>query len=176
MVAGKGRCQVAGRRRRALFRAWRLSMTAREPAMVPICPPPPRHGSSPAPNVCGGAQRGVSLATGFFTGESKRNPLRGSHLSKLQYINDLLNHDLGVLDSFAESRESTLRKPCVDASRCARKILTFLACDRVRSCVRPHRAAFHMPRAGMEMRGSGPNHHDALTLTLWLPLAFLIPI
>ena len=48
--------------------------------------------------------------------------------------------------------------PCVDASRCARKILTFGTCDRVRSCVRPHRAAFHMPRAGMEMRGSGPNH------------------
>ena len=63
---------------------------------------------------------------------------------------------------FAESRESSLRKPprrkpCVDASRCARKILTFLTCDRVRSCVRPLCAAFHMPRAGMEIRGSGPN-------------------
>jgi len=57
--------------------------------------------------------------------------------------------------------EST-RNPCVDASRCARKILTFLACDRVRSCVRPHSAAFRMPQAGMEIRGSGPNHFDAL--------------
>ena len=36
---------------------------------------PPWHGSSSAPNVCGGAQRGISLATGFFTGESRRNPL-----------------------------------------------------------------------------------------------------
>jgi len=33
-----------------------------------------------------------------------------------------------------------------------------------------------MPRAGMEIRGSGPNHHDALKLALWLPLVFLIPI
>lgn len=54
-------------------------------------------------------------------------------------------------------RKPLCRKPCVDASRCARKILTFLACDRVRSCVRPLCAAFHMPRAGMEIRGSGPN-------------------
>jgi hypothetical protein len=34
---------------------------------------PPRLGSSPVPSVYGGAQRGISLATGFFTGESRRN-------------------------------------------------------------------------------------------------------
>ena len=61
-----------------------------------------------------------------------------------------------------------LRKPCVDASRCARKILTLSARDRVRSCVRPLCADFHTPRAGREMRGSGPNqlkraHVDALS-------------
>lgn len=73
--------------------------------------PPPWHGSSLAPFVCGGAQRGVSLATGTFTGESRRKPLRGSHFIKLQYINGLRNHDRIALDSFAESRESTLRRP-----------------------------------------------------------------
>ena len=31
---------------------------------------PPRHGSSPALSVYGGAQRGISLARGFFTGEA----------------------------------------------------------------------------------------------------------
>ena len=35
---------------------------------------PPRYGSSPALNVCGGAQRGGSLATGFSTGESRWKP------------------------------------------------------------------------------------------------------
>ena len=74
-------------------------------------PYPPWHGSSPALFVYGGAQRGSSLATGIFTGESRRNPLGGSHLSKLQYINGLDNHDHAVLDSFAESKESTFRKP-----------------------------------------------------------------
>lgn len=72
---------------------------------------PPRHGSSPAPNVCGGAQRSISLATGTFTGESRRNPLGGIQQNKCCYINALTNHDLGVLDSFAEAREATLRKP-----------------------------------------------------------------
>jgi hypothetical protein len=72
---------------------------------------PPRHGSSPAQNVCGGAQRGISLATGFFTGESRRNPLRGIHRSKLLFFNSLQNHDRGVLDSFAESTKSTWWNP-----------------------------------------------------------------
>jgi len=62
-------------------------------------------------NVCGGAQRSISLATGTFTGESTRNPPE-PHLAKKRYIfNGLRNHDLGLLDSFAEARESTLRKP-----------------------------------------------------------------
>ena len=65
--------------------------------------PPPRHGSSPAQNVCGGAQRGISLAAGFFTGESTRKPLGGNQSSKRQYISGLGNHDLAKLDSFAES-------------------------------------------------------------------------
>ena len=62
-------------------------------------------------NVCGGAQRGISLATGFFTGESRRNPLRGIHRSKLLFFNSLQNHDRGVLDSFAESTKSTWWNP-----------------------------------------------------------------
>jgi hypothetical protein len=37
---------------------------------------PPLTWFLPVPNVCGGAQRGISLATGFFTGESTWNPLR----------------------------------------------------------------------------------------------------
>ena len=36
--------------------------------------PPPPNGSSPALNVCGGAERGIPLAPGFFTGESTWNP------------------------------------------------------------------------------------------------------
>ena len=71
----------------------------------------PSYGSSPAPSLCGGAQRGVSLATGTFTGESRRNPLGGSQWNKCCHFNGLPNHDLGVLDSFAEARESSLRKP-----------------------------------------------------------------
>jgi len=72
---------------------------------------PPWHGSSPAPNLCGGAQRGISLATGFFTGESRRKPLGARSGKKRLVIKGLRNHDLGVLDSFAEARESSLRKP-----------------------------------------------------------------
>jgi len=41
------------------------------------------------------------------------------------------------------------------------------ACGQVQSCVRPpcvrpHNAALHMPRARMEIRGSGPNRLRAL--------------
>jgi hypothetical protein len=71
----------------------------------------PRHGSSPLQNVCGGAQRSVSLATGHFTGESTRNPPGSNLLTKLLYINTLDNDDLTVLDSFAESTHASLRKP-----------------------------------------------------------------
>jgi hypothetical protein len=38
------------------------------------CPLPSWHSSSRPPNVRGRAQRGSSLATGFFTGESSRKP------------------------------------------------------------------------------------------------------
>jgi hypothetical protein len=61
---------------------------------------PPRHGSSSASNVCGGAQRGISLATGTFTGESRRNPPAARFWKKRLIIKDLRNHDLGVVDSF----------------------------------------------------------------------------
>jgi hypothetical protein len=47
--------------------------------------PPPWHGSSPAQFVCGGAQRGVSLARGFFTGEATwKPPWSGSKNKVLQ--------------------------------------------------------------------------------------------
>ena len=72
---------------------------------------PPWHGSSLAPFVCGGAQRGISLATGFFTGESRRKPLGARSGKKRLVIKGLRNHDLGALDSFAESGESSFRKP-----------------------------------------------------------------
>ena len=71
---------------------------------------PPRHGSSPAPNVCGGAQRGISLATGTFTGESTRNPLAVGFWEKRLIIKGLRNHGHGALDSFAES--SLWKPPC----------------------------------------------------------------
>jgi len=40
----------------------------------PVATPAPRHGSSRALFVYGGAQRAISLARGFFTGESTWNP------------------------------------------------------------------------------------------------------
>ena len=73
--------------------------------------PPPWHGSSPAPFVCGGAQRGISLATGTFTGESRRKPLGGSRSRKCQNISDLMNYNLAKLDSYAESSLASLWKP-----------------------------------------------------------------
>ena len=59
----------------------------------------------------GGAQRGISLATGTFTGESRRKPPAARFWKKRLVIKGLQNHDLGALDSFAESRESSLWKP-----------------------------------------------------------------
>ena len=73
--------------------------------------PPPWHGSSPAQFVCGGAQRGVSLATGFFTGESRRNPLGGNLTGKCHNISILYNHDFSLLDSFVKSTKSSLPNP-----------------------------------------------------------------
>ena len=72
---------------------------------------PPWHGSSPARFVCGGAQRGISLAPGFFTGESRRNPLDGNLTRKYQDISSLANHDFGLLDSFVKSTKSSLPNP-----------------------------------------------------------------
>ena len=64
-----------------------------------------------APNVCGGAQRVISPATGFFTGESRRKPIRRRHPIKYQYISYLHDHDLGLLDSFSKSTKSSLPNP-----------------------------------------------------------------
>ena len=72
---------------------------------------PPWHGSSPALFVCGGAQRGGSLAEVDFVGESTSNPLGGIQSVKNRYINQLRNHDLAVLDSFAKSTKSSLPNP-----------------------------------------------------------------
>ena len=74
-------------------------------------PTPPWHGSSPGPFVCGGAQRGISLATGFFTGESTRNPLGGNPRGKYHDFSGLDNHDFGLLDSFPKSTKSSLANP-----------------------------------------------------------------
>ena len=76
-----------------------------------VSAPPPWHGSSLAVIVCGGAQRGISLAAGTFTGESRRKPPAARFWKKRLIIKGLRNHDLGALDSFAESRESSLWKP-----------------------------------------------------------------
>ena len=68
---------------------------------------PPRHGSSPAQNVCGGAQRGGSLASGIFTGEARRKPPCALTLKFVIQISDLRNHDLVGVDSRREAREAT---------------------------------------------------------------------
>ena len=67
----------------------------------------PSSGSSPAQNVCGGAQRGISLATWIPTGEATRKPPARRSRKKRLVIKDLWNHDLGALDSFGEAREAT---------------------------------------------------------------------
>ena len=99
------------------------------------CFRPPRHGSSPAPFVCGGAQRGISLATGTFTGESRRNPPAAYFLEILTHYQRLTETrssragffcgSQGIQFVEATAPEAIQRKPCVDASPCARKILTF---------------------------------------------------
>ena len=65
----------------------------------------------PGPFVCGGAQRGGSLAEGGFAGDSTSNPPGGIQAGKAQYINQLRNHDLSALDSFAKSSKSSLPNP-----------------------------------------------------------------
>ena len=75
------------------------------------CTRPPWHGSSLAPFVCGGAQRGISLATGTFTGESTQIHLPWTANSKCINISILGNHDRGLLDSFTKSTKSSLPNP-----------------------------------------------------------------
>ena len=71
----------------------------------------PLHGSSPAQFVCRGAQRGISLAAGTFTGEARRKPLGGSSARKCHHFSGLYNHDFGLLDSFGKSTKSSLPNP-----------------------------------------------------------------
>ena len=54
-------------------------------------------------------------------------------------------------------------RTCVDAPLNASIFFEQIkACGQVQSCVRPHNAAFHVPRARMEIRRSGPNRLRAL--------------
>lgn len=76
------------------YSSWRNSRNAVSltgNSVLKRCPlAPPWHGSSPTPNVCGGVQRGSSLATGAFTGEASKEPsviigaLEGKFLIDLQ--------------------------------------------------------------------------------------------
>jgi hypothetical protein len=72
---------------------------------------PPSLGSSPDVSVYGGAQRGISLASGLFTGESTSKPLGWCRPKNRLDIRDLWNHDLAKVDSFEEARRATSRKP-----------------------------------------------------------------
>ena len=67
----------------------------------------PSSGSSLASNVCGGAQRGGSLASGVFTGEARRKPLCDPEPEFVSQISGLRNHDLTGVDSRREAREAT---------------------------------------------------------------------
>ena len=89
------------RRRKAMI--WRLTT----PLNPPIVHPPPSSGSSPALNVCGGAQRDVSLATGTFTGEARRKPPSALMPEFVSQISNLRNHDRAGVDSRREAREAT---------------------------------------------------------------------
>ena len=68
--------RACGECRQCELRQQHASMTPSDRSGPSTTLKPPTHGSSPAPNVYGGAQRGISLATGFFTGESTWNPPR----------------------------------------------------------------------------------------------------
>ncbi len=74
----------------------------------------PTHGSSPAPNVYGGAGRGISLAKLDSTGESTWNPPRPEFQNKTIKIKALENFVLCGLDSAAES--SWRNPPAPEAS------------------------------------------------------------
>jgi hypothetical protein len=68
---------------------------------------PPSLGSSRARSVYGGAQRGISLASGLFTGESTSKPLGQRRPENRLDIRDLRNHDLARVDSSEEASEAT---------------------------------------------------------------------
>lgn len=69
--------------------------------------PPPRHGSSRALCVYGGAQLGSSLATGFFTGESTRKPVDGLGIKSGLDIKGLPPPSDDPVDSTEESRPAS---------------------------------------------------------------------
>lgn len=58
-------------------------------------------------NVCGGAQRGGSLASGIFTGEARRKPPCDPEPEFVSQISGLRNHDLAGVDSWREARKAT---------------------------------------------------------------------
>ena len=58
-------------------------------------------------NVCGGAQRGGSLAGGIFTGEARRKPPCALLTEFVSQISGLHNHDQAGVDSPREAREAT---------------------------------------------------------------------
>ncbi len=69
--------------------------------------PPPSDGSSRAALVYGGAERGISLATGFFTGEATWKPLGLTHANSRLEFRGLGVGPLTNVDSTAESIEAT---------------------------------------------------------------------
>ena len=67
------------------------------------------------------------------------------------------------ISSHYRSTAERVHRACVDAPLNASIFFEQIkACGQVQSCVRPHNAALHMPRARMEIRGSGPNRLRAL--------------
>jgi len=65
-----------------------------------------------------------------------------------------------VLTRFGQPKKTGT---CVDAPLNASIFFEQIkACGQVQSCVRPHNAALYLPRARMEIRGSGPNRLRAL--------------
>lgn len=72
---------------------------------------PPFHGSSRVQSVYGGAQPGTLLASGFFTGESTRNPRAPARLRFRLIFRGLRNQRSGKGGSRLESTESTRRNP-----------------------------------------------------------------
>ncbi len=53
--------------------------------------------------------------------------------------------------------------------RCKKNLLFGFGIGQVLTCVRPLCAAFHAPRARMEMRGPGPNRLGALEARSLMP-------